>query len=353
MESCAVTARAEPLSALRTEQVASEEDHRVLVYGDALELVRALGEFSSDALSRGGAVVLVANSEHIEAAGEWVRLMSEHIGSAVEDRYITLDVDAVIAGFARSANPASAFEALVDDVCGRIPAGVGAVHVYDDLAGTLWARGRVSVALEIEALGARMSKERGVSVFCAYPKDLLSRVSDLQTIGRCHTAVVPPPFVPAGTLDAGDALADTSRSADDGRHVANERTGPRRHFHPLVRTKVFPAAVSSCRAARHFLRSTLIDAGEGAQLADAAELVCSELAANAVRHAHSVFTVQVARTPGGVSLAVGDEAQASETTMDFPVRLARGLGIVTSLAVDWGIEASQSGKVVWAHLEAR
>lgn len=95
-----------------------------------------------------------------------------------------------------------------------------------------------------------------------------------------------------------------------------------------------------------------IDAGEGVQLSDAAELVCSELVADAVRHAHSVFTVQVARTPGGVCLAVGDEAQESETTMDFPVRLARGLGIVTSLTADWGIEKSHSGKVVRAHFDA-
>ncbi|MGH9028486.1 MAG: ATP-binding protein [Acidimicrobiales bacterium] len=124
----------------------------------------------------------------------------------------------------------------------------------------------------------------------------------------------------------------------------------------VVGIKVFPASAPACRAARRFVRTAVEEAGNSDEVADAAELICGELAANAVRHARSVFVARVACGSRGVRVSVADEARppASARTKSaanpLPVSTTRGLGIVSSLAVDWGVDDQAHGKVVWAEI---
>lgn len=86
-----------------------------------------------------------------------------------------------------------------------------------------------------------------------------------------------------------------------------------------------------------------------------AELVLCELVTNALRHALPPLEVHVqALGATGVRIEVCDAA-ADRLPVRDPASLeaegGRGIDIVSALAVRWGIESSNSGKLVWAEVD--
>jgi anti-sigma regulatory factor (Ser/Thr protein kinase) len=82
-------------------------------------------------------------------------------------------------------------------------------------------------------------------------------------------------------------------------------------------------------------------------------LVVSELATNAVIHAHSDFVVVVQRAAGSLGIAVADDSADDPTPREpSPERVGgRGMRIVQALARRWGVEPIPGdGKIVWATL---
>ena len=111
----------------------------------------------------------------------------------------------------------------------------------------------------------------------------------------------------------------------------------------------YPADVESPRAARHFVSDVMRKWGLGRHTRHAVELVATELAANAVVHANSAFSVLVKAGCEVVRVAVYD------TVPIDPARLVahrrRGLGLVSGLSRDWGVDVSAAGKSVWAEID--
>ncbi len=94
----------------------------------------------------------------------------------------------------------------------------------------------------------------------------------------------------------------------------------------------------------------LRERGAKARPQDAA-LVVSELAANAVLHAGSRFSVSVEMGSSSLRVAVSDGSPiaGAERAAMVPRRM-RGLDLVDALAARWGVEAARDGKAVWAEL---
>ncbi|MBO4240830.1 ATP-binding protein [Pseudonocardia alni] len=100
---------------------------------------------------------------------------------------------------------------------------------------------------------------------------------------------------------------------------------------------------------REWLREHLPD---GARLIDA-ELVATELVANAIDHGGGAQTVPiVVRPPGRVRVEVEDVNPSVALTVGVS-RLGRyrgnGLAIIDAVAA-WGVDRTVSGKTVWAEL---
>jgi DNA-binding NarL/FixJ family response regulator len=113
-----------------------------------------------------------------------------------------------------------------------------------------------------------------------------------------------------------------------------------------------PRALTSAALARRFVAQTLT-AWELDSLSDAALLVTSELAANAVTHADSAFRLQLSLTPSSLRIDVVDygrgtpQPQPPSTSEEH----GRGLHLIDAMTTAWGIEdAPGAGKVVWAEL---
>jgi hypothetical protein len=106
-------------------------------------------------------------------------------------------------------------------------------------------------------------------------------------------------------------------------------------------------------AARHFAVGTLRRWGI-ADLADDVALVVTELAANAVRHARSGFTIVLSSRPDVVRISVRDASPlppADVSSPVLPVTPLHGLGAVNAMASHWGAEPlGPSGKTVWVEL---
>lgn len=91
-------------------------------------------------------------------------------------------------------------------------------------------------------------------------------------------------------------------------------------------------------------------------LISSAALLTSELATNAVIHAASPFSVDVANTGHGIHVTVTDPSPAAVTLRD-PSQIdehGRGLRVVDAVSSAWGSEPVRGdGKAVWFELDVR
>ncbi len=117
----------------------------------------------------------------------------------------------------------------------------------------------------------------------------------------------------------------------------------------------FEASPTSAFHARTFVSQHLID-HRLLYLVDPVRLVTSELATNALVHAQTAFSVNLAASDQAVLLTVRDESRALPTrraaqAMDLS---GRGLEIVDSVSLGWGTNENGAGsKAVWASFALR
>ena len=113
--------------------------------------------------------------------------------------------------------------------------------------------------------------------------------------------------------------------------------------------RTFPNDPTSVTAARRYALEVLV--GISPAIADAVAVMVSELAANAVRHATSDFTVGVDRSPTAIRVEVSDSGPGRPTVRapQPSEPSGRGLQIVEALAEHWGVLAASdsAGKTVW------
>lgn len=118
--------------------------------------------------------------------------------------------------------------------------------------------------------------------------------------------------------------------------------------------RTFPSEPASVPAVRRFVASSLDYLGES--VLDRVRLAVSELATNALLHAHTDFAVCAEEDGGSVYVAVTDSGPGSPSLRDpapDPTSLhGRGLLIVEQLADEWGVEQEGHRKTVWFRLGA-
>ncbi|MET0425877.1 MAG: ATP-binding protein [Actinoplanes sp.] len=177
---------------------------------------------------------------------------------------------------------------------------------------------------------ARIGSTPVHATFCLPPTTALSR--------RLRSLPGPQPRVYAGVREARTANAERIAHAD----------------RLQVRLEPRPASVKAARA----LVAQACHAWNRPELLQDTWLIVSELAANAVEHAHTDFIVTVARSDARVHLAVHDclsrfPAPRDPEPTSPPASLddrGRGLRLVHTIAEAWGTVPTRDGKVVWATL---
>ncbi|GJF30457.1 hypothetical protein KNE206_31570 [Kitasatospora sp. NE20-6] len=113
-----------------------------------------------------------------------------------------------------------------------------------------------------------------------------------------------------------------------------------------------PAEAPYVGRARRFARCLLRRWGTGADLADSAVMVVSELAGNAVRHGAGHLIVAITSEAAVVTVMVTSRApqRTGEADLGDPCERGRGLGIVAALADHLTVESTDAGWSVRATL---
>lgn len=120
---------------------------------------------------------------------------------------------------------------------------------------------------------------------------------------------------------------------------------------PDAASRQFDPELRSVGAARRFAADTVTRWGVSPHDLD---LVVGELAANAVVHGHTPFTVSLCLRDRTVSIEVCDEdaGPVQRSAVSSEAQSGRGLVIVDRVATNWGIRPrSEGGKVVWAEID--
>jgi anti-sigma regulatory factor (Ser/Thr protein kinase) len=116
-------------------------------------------------------------------------------------------------------------------------------------------------------------------------------------------------------------------------------------------SRTFPPNSDAPREARAFVAQTLNQVG-ATERADDIRWVVSELATDAVLHAHTPFTVSVEVFDREVDIAVCEQspsaAEPGQPTGEDET--GRGLFLVSTLADKWSSEKLPTGKRVWVQL---
>ena len=118
------------------------------------------------------------------------------------------------------------------------------------------------------------------------------------------------------------------------------------------------AISSAVPSARLHARLVLREWGLQADMAQSAELVVSELVTNALEHGLAgipeTVGIWLSSDGGRVAIHVWDASPLPPVRKDAGPEAAsgRGLMIVAALTADWGCSAADTGKVVWAVIDA-
>lgn len=117
--------------------------------------------------------------------------------------------------------------------------------------------------------------------------------------------------------------------------------------------RAFSGCSDQVARARKFVAGELA----GCPVADEAVVCVSELATNAIVHTASgdggKFEVIVQHWPSLVRVSVLDEGSPGRPTvrpLDAESESGRGLGLVTTIADDWGQSGDGAGRAVWFEL---
>jgi anti-sigma regulatory factor (Ser/Thr protein kinase) len=310
----------------KTERVAPKE-HVVLFYENDTELAQVAGTYLIEAVATGSVAIVVATKSHRA-------MLEREVASAGFDlhelrnsgSWITLDAAETIGRLIIDGRPdPEAFETVVGEFIVGIAEQGRSVCAYGEMVALLWDARQVNAAIELEELWNDLGDRTPFSLFCSYASASLSDACDahdFEVVCSHHSAVL-----------------DPRTYATEPRPVRRAR-------------RSFPAAAESVTQARYFVTETALEWGFY-QLVQDAQLVTSELCGNAVRHAHSEFTVIISESDSSIRLAVSDRSHAvpEEQHPAHDSSSGRGLMLVGALATEWGVEQSRDGKVVWAELQ--
>ena len=111
-----------------------------------------------------------------------------------------------------------------------------------------------------------------------------------------------------------------------------------------------PCDPASTARARQLVRECAEQLGRP-DLGENAELLVSELVANAIRHAGPPLVVRCEESAGGLQITVcdGSSGQPVLRSAAGTDEAGRGLMLVDVLAAEWGIDLRpEGGKAVWA-----
>jgi DcmR-like sensory protein/histidine kinase-like protein len=307
--------------------------HVVHFYEDDVELLDAVGPYLTAAAQAGEVAIVIATEAHRQAFEAELAASGVDLTQArARGELLCLDAAETMAAFMPEGEiDHAAFHEVVGGLV-RHAAGSGrGVRAYGEMVALLWDAGDVLAAIELETLWNDLARELPFTLFCSYPAASVLCSEHAQALHEvCH-------------------LHSTVLASSDG-ELASSADTQEREF-----SAEFAPELKAPGEARRLLIGELRRWGHEEALVQDAALVLTELASNAVRHARTSFSIAVRAEGSTLRIAVRDTRPLAAPVLhgELASPLAtHGLGLIDTLAVDWGVDGTTDGKVVWAQLRA-
>lgn len=302
--------------------------HLVHFFASDAELHASVSEHLADGVAAGETVLVVATSARRRAfSAELNHLHVDVDEPRTADAFVWIDAREALDQFMVDGVPeADRFARSIGQRIAEAARRGRPVRAFGEMVALLWASGNVSGAIVLEALWNDLLSSHDFSLYCAYPMAEVRATDNLaatQQICAHHSGVVSP------------ASEVTALAPESATH----------------RSALFVRSVTSIQDARGFVAGALTDWGCPESVTNA-QLIVSELATNAVRHADSAFRVVLDRLPSSTRISVHD------TSVVLPAVRPRGgsqagghgLAIIDRLSESAGADLTADGKVVWCQL---
>lgn len=290
-------------------------EHAVQFFRAPDELAAAAGSYLAEGLRSGDGVLVVATAPHRRAFEAVLAQAGVDVARARETgRLLEADALELLGRFLGGDGlDAERFRPVISGLVRRAGAGGRTVRIFGEMVALLWETGHVTLAIELETLWNGLGAQLPFALLCGYPADVMA------------------------SGDATDAVREVCGLHSD-----------------VIATRGFPPERDSVRAARHFAVG-LVDQGNFKETAEDVAIVVTELAANAVLHALSGFTLTISQSPAAVRIAVRDNSPlvSRREGRPFDIHTGHGLSVVAQLTRAWDVEPLPDGKIVWAELAVR
>ncbi|MBC7900074.1 MAG: MEDS domain-containing protein [Saprospiraceae bacterium] len=172
----------------------SPSEHLLQIYEDDEIFLDTLEGFVAGGLKAGDGVVVLATESHI--TGLDMRLSSQGIdinAARLNGDYIVVDAEEALSVFIADGWPNDdQFHELVADLLRRARSDERRVRAFGELVAVLWGRGHIAATVRLEYLWHNLCRERGFSLFCAYPKIGFTdfALKSMQEICDVHSRVI-------------------------------------------------------------------------------------------------------------------------------------------------------------------
>ncbi len=196
-------------------------EHVVQLYGnDDRLLAQNVGRFLSEGLKRGDGLLIIATPEHRTSLTYHLRGEGGYSRAVLEGRLVFLDARMTLDRFMIDGAPdPELFRAVLGESLRgvRMRAGHSGARAYGEMVGLLWKAGELEAAARLERLWNDLLAGGDISLFCAYPIDVLSPEFEsrkMDSLLCAHTHLLPVDQALADALDRAmqEVLGDRLKS---------------------------------------------------------------------------------------------------------------------------------------------
>jgi hypothetical protein len=314
--------------------------HVVQFYGHEEDLADRVAGYLLGALQGDGVAVVIATAAHRRTfEGRLTQAGVDVAAASQAGTYRALDADDTVRALMTGGQlDRRAFDRVIGGLITDAGQGNHPVRAYGEMVALLWDAGLVNAAVQLEEMWDSLGLSHSFSLFCGYPASSVTGDGHLEAFAqvcRLHNSVVgawPSPASRATVPSGPGAICATVPTSPGA-------------------IRAFALSGDAPAAARHFAVDAVRRLG-AADLADDTALVVTELAANAIVHAQTGFTVDLSVGPDVLRIAVRDASPLPPAAAaGLPAAPLHGLGAVDALASRWGVEPiGHSGKSVWVEL---
>ncbi len=170
-------------------------EHVLQVYEHKKSLIDTLAAFVGTGINAGDSAIIIAFPEHIHLLEE---KLIEHVlqveSLKKDDRLILLDAEETLQSLLTNGMPdAGKFNSVISSQVKKARGKDGRkVRAFGEMVAILSEAGNFEGTRRLEEMWNEYCKKEGISLLCAYPKDLLDKGTEdqYQHICNCHTKIL-------------------------------------------------------------------------------------------------------------------------------------------------------------------